>query len=77
MKEERTTCPSARLVSAGYLDGSHTHSTRSAACMAYQLFVAMTATPFDILRIFWTPGIDCALLASIRPDRLALVGVRA
>ena len=50
--------------SAGYLDGSQMHSTSSAAFMAYQLLVAMTATPFDILRIFWTPGIDCALLAS-------------
>ena len=33
-------------------------------CIAYQLFVAMTATPFVNLRIFLTPGIDCALLAS-------------
>src|SRR5690349_5234156 len=50
--------------SAGYLDGSHIHSTCSAAFMAYQLLVAITAMPFETLRIFCTPGIDCALRAS-------------
>ncbi len=42
--------------------------TRNRSCrtafIAYQLFVAITATPFFISRIFLTPGIDRALLAS-------------
>ena len=50
--------------SAGYVEGAHSQSITSTAFIAYQLFVAITATPFLISRIFLTPGIDCALLAS-------------